>query len=118
MSALIISVILGAYVVINSKYVKSTGKLLNDMLIQASDFESQSTGDTIDRIRNTWESEYPRIKTSVSYNLTDKFGEILISLEYYYKSGNKEEYLRCVELAKDSLKEITRLEEFNFSNFF
>lgn len=88
------------------------------MLSQAENFEGEFTDETIEQLDRKWNDEYPRIKASVSFNLTDKFGEILISLKYYYHSGNKEEYLRHIELAKDALKEITRLEEFNLSNFF
>lgn len=102
----------------NALYIRHVGEQLSTKLEGLSDQPCIDTLGDIREIRTYWEKAQKIVNISVGYCETDRFDELLLSIEEYCMLGNADEYHRTVALAQNAAKDLVRLEKLSLINIF
>ncbi|CDC62639.1 unknown [Clostridium sp. CAG:448] len=116
--ALAIFLLLIAVIIMNALYIRHVGEQLSTKLEGLSDQPCIDTLGDIREIRTYWEKAQKIVNISVGYCETDRFDELLLSIEEYCMLGNADEYHRTVALAQNAAKDLVRLEKLSLINIF
>lgn len=117
-AAFAIFLLLVLAIAVNAAYIKHTGELFSTQLEQLPAQASADALTEVRKLRAHWKKAQGIINISVGYCETDRFDELLLSIEAYCTLGNTEEYRRTIALAQNAARDLSRLEQLSLINIF
>ena len=110
-AALILLAVVGTAVGINANFVKDTQAVLSCAAENFSVVPSEDTVLRIKALREQFDEAQKKLSLSVNFYSLDRISELLASLEAYAATHDASNYAATLQMLRDALQDLSRLEQ-------